>query len=116
AEFQGHLELLRSVPRLDGWEIHLRTPDGEPVPASASVSAVRESDRRVASLRWILRDGVDRSGADDHRLLVQSEADRLRLEMAAARLRKLQAITDVMLRHLGVEELLRGLLDAVRDT
>src|SRR5439155_14361310 len=48
-------------------------------------------------------------------LLVRAEVARTEAEAAMARLRKLQAITDVMLRHVGLEELLGGLLDAVRE-
>src|SRR5205823_11526033 len=63
---------------------------------------------------WFFRDiSQDRSRERERdELLVRAEVARTEAEAAMARLRKLQAITDVMLRNVGLEELLDGLLDA----
>jgi PAS domain S-box-containing protein len=248
-EFRQRLAELATVPRIADWPVRLRTASGGSVQASVTVDAVRESERSVASLRWLIRDagndaierqrieaelsfrrsllesqseasvegilvvdadgsivssnrrfmdmwgipedviasrsdeaalgflaeklsdpeafrrraahlyanpreeGLDEIALRDGRvfsrytapvigpgdtffgrvwffrdiseerdrererdeLLVRAETARAQAEAAMARLRKLQAITDVMLSHVGVEELLKGLLDAVRE-
>jgi PAS domain S-box-containing protein len=65
---------------------------------------------------WLFRDISDERDRERERdqILVQAEAARTEAETATAHLRKLQAITDAMLLHVSVEELLNGLLDAVR--
>jgi PAS domain S-box-containing protein len=247
-EFRQQLAELATIPRIAAWPVRLRTASGGSVQASVTVDAVRESERSVASLRWLIRDAgqdaierqrieaelsfrrsllesqseaslegilvVDADGSiissnrrfvdmwgipeeviatqsdeaalgflaeklsdpegfrrrvahlyaapkeedldeialrdgrvfsgytapvigpgdtvfgrvwffrdiseERHRarerdeLLARAEAARTEAEAAMARLRNLQAITDVMLRHVGLEELLSGLLDAVR--
>ena len=66
---------------------------------------------------WFFRDiSQDRARERERdELLVRAEVARTEAEAAMARLRKLQAITDVMLRNVGLEDLLDGLLDAVRE-
>lgn len=65
---------------------------------------------------WFYRDITDERHRDQERntLLATAQDARSASEAASGRLNKLQAITDVMLRHAGLEELLDGLLDAVR--
>jgi PAS domain S-box-containing protein len=66
---------------------------------------------------WFFRDVTEERHRIRERdeLLARSQDAQGIAETATARVRKLQAITDVMLRHVGVEELLPGLLDAVRE-
>jgi len=72
---------------------------GDAVDVSASVGVFRDPDGKRAELRWLLLE-VD----------PKSET-----QAVARRLRKLQTITDALLAHVGLDDLLRELLQGVRD-
>jgi PAS domain S-box-containing protein len=104
--FRGRLAQIAAEGKVHEWTLRLKPPDVPAFDAAVTVGVFRDADGKRAELRWIVQDVTERIQA-------QEEARRVH-EVAVTRYRKLQGVTDVLLRHLELEELLRELLEAVR--
>ena len=73
--FRTQLSRLPALERVEDWEILLQPRDGEPFPAAITITTVRDSNGKLAYLRWIVHDTSERKRTEEK--LRQSE-NRLR--------------------------------------
>jgi PAS domain S-box-containing protein len=85
--------------------------DGFPVDVLVSVSLARDAEGEPLNFIVQVLDMTERKAAERERAeRVQEQAARAEAEAVAETIGKLQSITDVALRHLSLDDLLRGLL------
>jgi len=105
--FRGRLAEITAEGQVHEWTLRLKPRDAPAFDAAVTVGVFRDADGKRAELRWIAQDVTER---------IQAQQDARRVhDVAVARHRKLQGITDVLLRHLELDDLLRELLEAVRE-
>jgi PAS domain S-box-containing protein len=104
--------------RLDGSsELRFRRPDGVPVWAELNASTVRDAGGRPQHVIVHVEDITDRKEADRERAArARERAARAEAEAVADTMGKLQAVTDVALRHLTLDDLLHALVPRIRET
>ena len=87
--------------------------DGFPVDVLVSVSLARDGEGEPLNFVVQVLDMTERKAAERERAeRMQEQTARVEAEAIADTIRKLQTITDVALRHLSLDDLLRGLLGA----
>ena len=90
--------------------------DGFPVDALVSVSLARDGEGEPLNFIVQVLDMTERKAAERERAeRVEEQAARAEAEAVADTIRKLQTITDVALRHLSLDDLLRGLLAQISN-
>ncbi|MDQ2730968.1 MAG: PAS domain-containing sensor histidine kinase, partial [Armatimonadota bacterium] len=93
------------------------TRDGRRVSVSLSVSPVRNDKGEIVGASAIARDVTAsmRQAAEHAELFLREQAARLEAERAAVQLQRLQSITDAALANLKLDDLLRELLERIRQ-
>jgi PAS domain S-box-containing protein len=90
--------------------------DGFPVEVLVSVSLARDADGDPLNFVVQVLDMTERKAAERERAeRLEEQAARAEAEAVADTIRKLQTITDVALRHLALDDLLRELLAQITD-
>jgi PAS domain S-box-containing protein len=90
--------------------------EGFPVDVLVSVSLARDAEGEPLNFVVQVLDMTERKAAERERgERLQEQAARAEAEAVADTIRKLQTITDVALRHLSLDDLLRGLLAQISD-
>ena len=90
--------------------------DGFAVDVLVSVSMARDVDGEPLNFVLQVLDMTERKRAERERSeRIEEQAARAEAEAVADTIRKLQTITDVALRHLSLDDLLRGLLAQISD-
>jgi PAS domain S-box-containing protein len=84
-------------------DVQGRTLDGREVEITTSAAPLRDAEGRLVGVVSILHDQTERKRLERER------------EAANAQLAALQAVTDTALTHLGLDELLRAVLDRIHD-
>src|SRR4051794_24764850 len=104
--------------RLDGpSELRFMRVDGVPVWASLNSSTVNDGSGRPQHLIVQVEDITERKEAERERAARYCErAARAEAEAVAETMAKLQAVTDVALRHLTLNELMEAVVGRVRET
>ena len=104
--------------RLDGsTELRFMRLDGVPVWAELNASTVRDGSGGKQHVIVQVEDITERKEAERERTArARERAARAEAEAVADTMGKLQAVTDVALRHLTLSELLREVLLRIRDT
>lgn len=103
--FHLKLDRLQQLDKLEDWEIHLRSPKRSPFDAALTVSAVRNSDGQIGSLRWLLRDITERK-----------QIERLLKHLNSELERQVQERTAQLQQALDFEAGLKRITDKVRDS
>src|SRR4051794_20209617 len=97
-------------------ERHYQHKDGFPVEVLVSVSLARDADGDPLNFVVQVLDMTERKAAERERAeRLEEQAARAEAEGVADTIRKLQTITDVALRHLSLDDLLRELLAQITD-
>jgi PAS domain S-box-containing protein len=104
--------------RLDGSsELRFMRLDGVPVWAQMNASIVSDGGGRPQHVIVQVEDITERKEAERERAArARERAARAEAEAVAETMGKLQAVTDVALRHLTLDDLLEAVLPRVRDT
>src|SRR4051794_21558208 len=104
--------------RLDGpSELRFMRVDGVPVWASLNSSTVKDGSGRPQHLIVQVEDITERKEAERERAARSRErAARAEAEAVAETMAKLQAVTDVALRHLTLNDLMEAVVGRVRET
>ena len=104
--------------RLDGAsELRFMRLDGVPVWAQLNSSVVSDGTGRPQHVIVQVEDITERKEAERERAArARERAARAEAEAVAETMGKLQAVTDVALRHLTLEDLLQAVLPRIRDT
>jgi PAS domain S-box-containing protein len=104
--------------RLDGpSELRFMRLDGVPLWAEVNASEVQDGGGRAQHVIVQVEDITERKEAERERAARAKErAARAEAEAVAETMGKLQAVTDVALRHLTLDELLQELLVRIRET
>ena len=98
-------------------ELRCVRADGVPLWATLNASLVRDSNGETLHVIAQVEDITERKEAERERAARAKErAARAEAEAVAETMGKLQAVTDVALRHLTMEDLLREVLRRIRDT
>jgi PAS domain S-box-containing protein len=98
-------------------ELRLMRLDGIPVWAQVNASMVHDGGGRPQHVIVQVEDVTERKEAERERAArARERAARAEAEAVAETMGKLQAVTDVALRHLTLNELMQGLLIRIRDT
>ncbi|MFY9611783.1 MAG: PAS domain S-box protein, partial [Blastocatellia bacterium] len=114
------VELCRSATAagLDhDFEYRARAADGRIVWLHDKVFVVRGADGEAQQLRGLMVDITERKLAEEehNQLLLSEQAARSEAEEAAEIVRRLQTVTDSVLSHLGLNDLLSEMLYRIRD-
>src|SRR4051794_10836314 len=106
------------VLRLDGSsELRFLRPDGVSLWAQVNASTIHDGSGRPQHVIVQVEDVTERKEAERERAAQARErAARAEAEAVAETMGKLQAITDVALRHLTLDDLMQGLLARIRET
>src|SRR5207247_9480036 len=112
--FRRRVAYLHARPEEEGRE-DIRLKDGRVFHRHAA-SVVAPGSAPLGRV-WFFHDVTEERRHDQDRdaLLETAQVARTDAEAASVELHRLQALTDVMLRHVGLDELLNGLLDALRE-
>ncbi|HYZ27881.1 MAG TPA: response regulator, partial [Thermoleophilaceae bacterium] len=104
--------------KLDGaCEVRFMRLDGVPVWAQVNASTVRDGSGRPQHVIVQVEDITERKEAERERVArARERAARAEAEAVAETMGKLQAVTDVALRHLTLDDLLQALLPRIRET
>ena len=104
--------------RLDGsCELRFMRPDGVPVWAQVNASVVADGAGRPRHVIVQVEDITERKEAERERAArARERAARAEAEAVAETMGKLQAVTDVALRHLTLSDLLEAVLPRIRET
>lgn len=98
-------------------ELRCVRADGVPVWATVNTSVVRDAAGEAAHLIAQIEDITERKEAERERAARAKEsAARAEAEAVAETMGRLQSVTDVALRHLTLNELLREVLGRIRET
>jgi PAS domain S-box-containing protein len=94
----------------------LLSRDGREIPIDDSAAPIRAADGRLLGVVMVFRDISERRRNERERaVLLQNErAARTEVERVAETLRRLQAVTDIVLDDLGLDDLVRAVLARVR--
>ena len=114
------VELCRSATaagRDHDFEYRATAADGRVVWLHDKVFVVRGPDGEAQQLRGLMVDITERKLAEEERnqLLLSERAARSEAEEAAEEIRRLQTLTDSVLSHLGLDDLLSEMLYRIRD-
>ena len=109
-------QLVAGTIRQYEFERRLTGPRGTTIPVLVSTSLVRATNGRRPDLILQLQDLRERRRAQrDREQLIRAQSARAQAEAAAERLRIMQSIAAAVLGAVGLEELLRELLDRILD-
>jgi PAS domain S-box-containing protein len=91
--------------------------DGTPIWVNATISLIRAQDGTPTYTVAIVEDISERKQLEEERacLLEREQQARAQAEATTRRLRAMQRLTDTALEHLSLEDLLRELLDRIRE-
>jgi PAS domain S-box-containing protein len=98
----------------EGWRVR---KDGTRFWASVVITALRATDDTLVGFAKVTRDLTERRQAEEERtrLLELEREARSNAEMALDRLRSIQQVTEAALAHLSLDDLLRELLERIRE-
>jgi PAS domain S-box-containing protein len=101
-EFRLRYAMVERGETFSGFETYRRRKDGSEVPVSISVAPLHDAKGAMRAIVAFLEDITERR---------RLEADR---ERSADKIRRLQAVTDAALAHLGIQDLPQELLRRIR--
>jgi PAS domain S-box-containing protein len=98
----------------EGWRVR---KDGTHFWASVVITALRDEDGQLVGFAKVTRDLSERRRAEEERaqLLAREQAARVVAETTLARLRAIQAVTEVALAHLTLDDLLAEMIERTRE-
>jgi PAS domain S-box-containing protein len=98
----------------EGWRIR---QDGSRFWSSVVITALRNAEGKLVGFAKVTRDLTERKQAEEERarLLELEREARGRAETALERLRSIQLVTEAALAHLGLDDLLRELLERIGE-